>query len=475
MRLTRAFVLGGGVALLLATAVLAQGPGGVAGYWQGKLKVGGTELRLGFHLERKKDTLTGTLDSLDQGARGIPISKAEVKDRAVRLEIKSIGAVYTGKLQDGGKTLAGDFEQGGQKLALTLKWSAKAPVVRRPQEPKKPYPYREEEVTFENKKAGVKFAGTLTLPKGKGPFACALLLSGSGPQDRDETLMDHKPFLVLADHLTRQGIAVLRVDDRGVGGSTGSVMQTTLDEFADDALAALAFLKGHKDIDPKRIGFIGHSEGGIVGPLAASRAPEVAFVVMLAGPGLPGEDILYMQGQAFLKATGAGEKELKEQRVLQEWMLGIVKQEKDNAAAVKRFEKEWAEKVAKMTDEEKKAVEAVGPALKQQFRTSVTRWFRSFLAHDPRPALRQLRCPVLALVGAKDVQVPPKENLAAVAAALKEGGNKDVTVKEMAGLNHLFQTCKTGSLAEYAQIEETFAPVALELVRDWLLKRVKKE
>lgn len=482
MYMTRTIYLGTLATLLLALAVTTAprasqakpDKAAIEGLWLGTLKVGAVDLRLLFKIERKGEGWTATLDSLDQNAKGIPVKTVEFKEGKVRLELPVIAATYRGELARDGKTLTGTFTQGGKDYPLVLKRTDKAPELRRPQEPKKPYPYREEEVTFENKPAGLKFAGTLTLPKGKGPFACAVLLTGSGPQDRDETLLGHKPFLVLADHLTRQGIAVLRTDDRGVGGSTGSVANSTTADFAEDALAAVAFLKAHKEIDPKRIGLIGHSEGGVVGPLAASRSKEIAFVVMLAGTGLPGEEILYLQGQAIVKAAGGNAEALTMQRRAQE-LLFTAGKIKDDKAALKKYEEMWAALVATLSEADQKIAAKQEKALRAEFLTSVrSPWFRYFLTHDPRPALRKVQCPVLALFAEKDVQVTPKENAAGVEAALKEAGNKDVTLKEFAGLNHLFQTCKTGAVSEYGLIEETLAPAVLEAISEWLLKRVKK-
>ena len=461
-----------GAAVLPARAAADKG---LEGIWQGTLEAGGIKVRLVFHVSKKDGKRLATLDSPDQGVTGVPLDEVEDKDGRVRLGLKKGGFAFEGKLKPDGSALEGDWKQAGQSFPLTLRRVQKAPEIARPQHPKKPYPYQEEEVAFENRKAGVKLVGTLTLPRGRGPFPAVVLISGSGAHDRDETIFGHKPFLVLADHLTRQGIAVLRCDDRGVGGSTGKKMQTTTTELAGDALAAVAFLKGRKDIAPKRIGLIGHSEGGLIAPLAASRSEDVAFIVLLAGTGLPGEDILYLQGQAILKAMGAPEKLLADQRAFQEAIFGALRKEKDNDKARKLIDEALKKLLEKKSPEERKEAEKVKDAAEAQLRMVFTPWFRYFLTYDPRPALRKVRVPVLALVGEKDVQVPPKENVKAIAAALAEGGNKDHTVKELAGLNHLFQTCKTGSLAEYARSEETFAPSALKLISDWILQRAGGE
>jgi fermentation-respiration switch protein FrsA (DUF1100 family) len=447
---------------------------GVNGLWLGTLKAGAVDLRLLFKIERKADgTHTGTMDSIDQGARGIPIDGIQVKDGKVRLELKKIKAVFEGTLKDGGAAIVGQWKQLGPPLPLTIHRTDKAPALVRPQEPKKPYPYAEHEVVVENKAGGVKLAGTLTVPRGKRPFPAVVLLTGSGPQDRDETVFGHKPFLVIADHLTRRGIAVLRLDDRGVGGSTGDTFKATLNDLTGDALAAVGFLKERAEIDGAKIGLIGHSEGGLVAPLAASRSSDVAFIVLLAGTGLPGEDILYLQGQAIMKSVGAGEKDLKRQRMLQELLFTVIKKEKDDATARKLILKKLAEEKAKLPAEEQKEMAVLNDAVEAQLKVVLTPWFRFFLTYDPRPALRKIRIPVLALIGAKDLQVPAKENLKALGEALQQATNKDYTLKEMPGLNHLFQRAKTGAIAEYGQIQETIAPAALEEMTRWILQRTK--
>lgn len=240
------------------------------------------------------------------------------------------------------------------KLPLTLKRVAKATESRRPQTPQRPYPYDEIEVTYENKADGVTLAGALTLPRSKGPFPVALLISGSGPQDRDETLLGHKPFLVLADHLTRRGIAVLRVDDRGVGGSTGKVRDATSADFARDVLGGVEFLKSRKDVNAAQIGLIGHSEGGIIAPLVASRSKDIAFIVMLAGTGLPGDEVLYAQGEAILKVAGADAEQLAREKALQQRMFTLLRAEKDPAVAEKKLRAALEELTAKLSKEEQK-------------------------------------------------------------------------------------------------------------------------
>lgn len=464
------------LALLIAPAAAdekkKEATPSLAGTWSGTLKAGLVDLHLVLKIAKKGDDWTGTLKSIDQDNEEMLADSIEVKGNSVRIEWKSIKGVFEGKLKDDGSEMAGRWKQAGN-LSLVFTRTDKPPEVVRPQNPKKPYPYEEIEVKYDSLQAGIKLAGTLTVPRGKGPFPAVIMLSGSGPQDRDETIFQHKPFLVIADHLTRRGIAVLRVDDRGVGGSTGDIFKATLEDNVQDVLAGIALLKGRKDIDPAKIGLVGHSEGGLLAPLVATRSKDVAFIVLLAGTGLPGEDILYLQGQTILKAMGAGDAVMKKQKAMQELLFAVVKKESDNDKAKKVIRERLEEVKAKMSPLEQVLFDAQKKQVDEQLEVITTPWFRFFLTYDPRPALRKVRVPVLVMIGEKDIQVPPKENLEAIKNALEEGGNKEFTLKEMPGLNHLFQTAKNGTLAEYARIEETFAPAALETLSDWILKRTK--
>jgi pimeloyl-ACP methyl ester carboxylesterase len=312
------------------------------------------------------------------------------------------------------------------------------------------------------------------VPRSKGPFPAVILITGSGPQDRDETILGHKPFLVLADYLTRHGIAVLRVDDRGVGGSTGSVWGSTSADFAEDVLAGVAFLKTRPEINPAQIGLIGHSEGGMIAPMVASRSKDIAFIVSLAGPGVPGHEILYTQSAGGLKLAKTPPETLALLRTLQDRLFAAVRAEKDRAQAEKTFRAAVEEITSRLSQEEKKQAAGALAVLEGQAELLLTPWGRYFLDYDPRPALRKVTCPVLAINGARDVQVDASVNLRAIEAALKEAGNKDVTIRELPGLNHMFQTCQTGAYSEYFTIEETLAPVLLETVVDWIARRTNR-
>src|SRR5262245_43808841 len=448
------------------TNVAAAGQN-LEGIWEGALDVGVMKLRLALKVTKAADgALAAKLDSLDQGAMDLPVDVISLNDGAVHFEMKRLMAVFDGTLNKEGSEITGQFKQAGASHPLSLKRVAKPTTLNRPQEPKPPYPYDEEEVSYENKRDGVKLAGTLTLPRGKASSPSVILITGSGPQNRNEELLGHKPFLVLADYLTRRGVAVLRVDDRGVGGSTGAVPNSTSENFAADALAGIEFLKGHKGIDAKRIGLIGHSEGGLIAPLVASQSDDVAFIVLLAGPGLPGEDILLAQAALILKASGAGPEALAKQRATQEMMFAVLKQEKDNATAEKKMRDEFDKQMAGLSEDEKAQAKQT---LEAQIKIVLSPWFRYFLTYDPRPTLAKVKCSVLALNGENDLQVPVTENLREIEATLKAAGNKDVTVMRLPKLNHLFQTSETGLPGEYVKIEETFAPVALKTIGDWVL------
>jgi hypothetical protein len=462
----------GAVLIGLAAIAAAAGEVGVEGFWYGPLKAGPVELRLGLSIAKSADgTLRGAMDSLDEGVLDVPMDEVRIADRAVSFTIKRLAISYQGTLSTDGQTLTGIFTQGSAALPFTLQRTDKRVGMGRPQHPKRPYPYIEEAVSYQS--GPTRLAGTLTRPQGDGPFPVVLLITGSGPQDRDETIMGHKPFLVLADHLTRKGIAVLRVDDRGVGGSSGLAVEAGIEEQADDVLAGIAYLKNRKDIRADRIGLIGHSEGGMVAPLAATRSKDVAFIVLLAAPGVTGEEVLLRQFEDAAKANPKlTADDLAKARDRQRRGFAILRDGSDVATMRKRLLQQEAEEVAKLSDADRRAYEASKAQAIQQLEISLTPWFRSFARYDSAAVLARVAVPVLALNGDKDRQVAAPDNPDAIAKALRDGGNKDATVKTLAGLNHLFQHSTTGAIAEYGRIEETFAPQALEEVSAWLLARV---
>jgi pimeloyl-ACP methyl ester carboxylesterase len=449
-----------GVILMAPASGFAQSSPSVVGDWSGKLAVNGAEVRLVFHVKSAAGALAATFDSPDQGANGLPVAHVTETGDEVDFDVAIAHAAYKSHLSTDGQQLVGMWTQGGFNGPLVLtRGLAVAVAPRRPQTPVKPYPYRAEEVAYDNRVEPVHLAGTLTLPNGPGPFAAVLLITGSGLQDRDETVFDHHPFLIWADYLTRRGIAVLRVDDRQRGGSTGDVENATTADFATDVEAGLAFLRARPDIDKRRIGLMGHSEGGIIAPMVAARDPDVAFIVMLAGSGETGVAISLDQNRVAAKAQGmapeAIERSLAGTRRLEDSVAGAP----DTATARAQLTAAW-----------QAALKAQGAPLSTPMPASVEAvakpWTRFFFAYDPLPALEKVHCPVLALNGSKDTQVIAETNLPGIRKALAH--NPDATVLELPGLNHLFQTANSGLVAEYGTIEETVSPLALKTVGDWM-------
>lgn len=449
----------------------------VEGLWIGNLTVpGGMELRLLFKLSANPDgTINATMDSPDQGAGGIHIDTVEYENRNLKLEIKSIKGTYEGVLKEDNETIEGEWKQAGTSFPLILKRTEKAPDVSKKQDPVKPYPYIEEEVTYENKEAGVKLAGTLTFPEAEGPFPAVILISGSGPQNRDEGILGHRPFLVLSDYLTRRGIAVLRVDDRGVGNSTGNFSEATSEDFASDVLSGVEYLKTREEIDSSKIGLLGHSEGGIIAPMIAAESPDIAFIVLMAAPGIVGEELLYRQSALIARAEGASNESIAKNEALMRRMFSIVKEEENTTLAEEKLRIILRSELENMSEEERINSGYSEAAIDAQVAGLTSPWMRFFLTYDPRPNLMKVKCPVLAINGEKDLQVPPEENLRAIEEALRAGGNQNYTIKELPGLNHLFQTAETGSPSEYAKIEETISPDALDIIGNWILEHVQEK
>ena len=459
-------------AALIATALHAQ-PVPVLGDWQGTLNAGPMKLRVAFHIKpNAANGLTATLDSMDQNAMGIPVQDATYTGRKLTMKLAALNAVFEGSLNAQGTEIEGTFTQ-GSALPLTLRRQETVAAARRPQTPKAPFPYQAVDVSFES--AGTRLAGTLTIPRGEGPFPSAILITGSGPQDRDETLFGHKPFWVIADALSRSGIAVLRLDDRGVGGSEKSTGDLTMDGMASDVLAAVRFLKSRREVDPKCIGVIGHSEGGLVGPLAATRSTDISFVVMLAGPGVKGADLLRKQAELVGKAAGSAGDAMAFERRIQNIIFGVLETEPDPALARQKMRDEYLRFRSGLPEQAQKLVNTpdIDAKLDSEFRKATSSEIRLLILSNPREVLKQVKVPVLALNGSRDIQVQPEQNLPAIAAALAEGGNPDYTVTVMPGLNHLFQSCRQCSIAEYGELEETVAPAVLKVMTDWILRHTR--
>lgn len=445
----------------------------IQGSWEGVLKVQNFELRILFHISETENGYQSTMDSPDQGAEGIPVTLTTFNSPKVQLEISGLGINYEGtwNKQD---TIMGTFTQMGNMLPLTLvraKEISKKP--NRPQEPKPPFSYEVEEVVFHNTKSGLDLAGTITYPTKGEKFPTVVLITGSGAQNRDEELFGHKPFLVIADYLTKQGIAVLRFDDRGEGGSKGSLSGINTEDLAGDVEAALTFLKTRQEVDTHKIGLIGHSEGGIIAPMVAVKDNSVAYIVLMAGPGIPGDSILLKQQDLLSAAYGVSKAKRDQSYTINRGAYDLIKGEKDSEK-LKKDLIHYFNQVLQTTNYKQNLSDEV----KEEFAKSMVKnltspWMRFFLSYDPVPILTKVKCPVLAINGSMDLQVVAEGNLKAIEDALKKGGNKDVTIKEYPGLNHLFQECEIGTPLEYGRIEQTISPSVLKDVTEWILQRAK--
>jgi alpha-beta hydrolase superfamily lysophospholipase len=447
--------------ILIISGALAQS---ITGDWYGLIKAGGNSLHLVLHISKTGDTYTTTMDSPDQGAKGIPTDKTTVTGDVVEVEAPKFGIKYRGTYQPDKKIITGTFTQGGDiPLILTRDNVATAVVAPapRPQDPKD-FPYKQEDVAFENTKSGNRLAGTLTIPSNGKVSKIVILISGSGPQNRNEELFNHRPFLVWSDWLTRHGIAVLRYDDRGVAKSTGNFSAATTADFADDAEAAVTFIKSRTDLKGLSIGLMGHSEGGIIAPLVASRNPSVKFVVMLAGPGVPIVQLMAKQSADQMRLSGTPDTTIN--RIVgnnRNLYAAIVQNASLPIVQLKQALDSVISHSTGLTSAEKTAMIGSEAGL-------IAPWFRYFMGINPATYLTKVKCPVLALNGTMDKQVDSETNLAAVKANLTVAGNKHYEIVPLDGLNHLFQKATTGGVPEYEQISETVNPAALEKVVAWI-------
>ncbi len=465
-KILSAFIL---IILTILQSVSAQNldKNSITGSWLGKIRAGAIELRVIFNLSVvANDSLVATLDSPDQGAKGIKLGPVTFTGETIKISAGALLAEYNGKIIND-TLIEGIWKQAGNSLDLNLTKLKAEFVQNRPQEPKPPYPYISEDVVFKNTIDSFVLAGTLTIPEGEGPFPAVILISGSGPQNRNEELMGHKPFLVIADYLTRNGIAVLRYDDRGVGKSKGDRIDATTANFATDVLAAFNFLVSKSKINPDSIGLIGHSEGGLVAPIAATSDNKIAFIVSLAGTGVNGEQIINRQLADINRASGMDEKKIRESVTINKKLWAILKKEPDNNLASEKM----TEKYRQILLKKKTSAEDMEIAVKQvqaSLNPASLTWMRYFIITDPIEFWKKVKCPVLALNGEMDLQVNADINLKEIAKALKSGGNNAVKTIKLPGLNHLFQHCKTGLPSEYAEIEETFSPEVLKVIADWI-------
>ena len=461
------------ICMIAACMVCTAAAQSVTGRWAGKLQVPGGQLTLVLRIqESESGKLSAFLDSPDQGAYDIPCDSVVYSAPHLKVIMGAIGGQYEATLED--NSLRGQFIQGGASSPLVLTPSAEEDrSALHPQEPKKPYPYLAEEVRFVNPTDGDTLAGTLTLPTSPGPHRAVVMITGSGPQSRDEPVMNHRPFLVWADALTRLGIAVLRYDDRGVGASTGNFNEARTADLARDVEAAVDYLRSRKEIDNQRIGLIGHSEGGMIAPIVAvSRPKDVSFIVLLAAPGLRGDSILVMQNEIISRRSHTPDSIREATAQLNRSLFALLVPPTTDEEALRQS---LAEVLRGAFFDGPLAPpmphEQVELAINQEMEMLTAPWMRDFLRYDPAPMLSRVQCPVLAVQGSEDVQVPAAANLPIVEKALTLHGNKEVTVKEFPGLNHMLQHCQTCLPDEYGEIRETVSPEVLQFVGEWILKR----
>lgn len=464
------------VCLLVVPLVLfgAQPPAGhFAGNWQGAISVMGQELNIIVHFEMKAGALGGTIDIPQQNAVGLPLINIRTDGDKIHFELVAgpTVAVFDGVLKDG--IVSGDFQQATVKATFRM---SRAKDEEKKTDKAESVPYKQEEVTITN--GPVTLAGTLTLPEGPGPFPAVVMITGSGSQNRDEEVFGFKPFRLIADHLTRNGVAVLRCDDRGIGGSKGDVASATTADFAGDVAAELAYLRGRKDIAAGKLGLIGHSEGGVIAPMVAAKDHGLAFIVMMSGPAVRGDKVIIEQSRLIAKADGESDQSVAENAAAEEKLLSMI----SGKAADKEIESFLASVIGKAYDrmpaEQRKAAgdreTFVKTQVKGQMAAVGSPWFRYFIAFEPAPILAQVKCPVLAFYGEKDLQVPTAQNAPVIQEIFRKSANRGLTIKIMPDANHLYEKAGNGSPTEYAKLDKVFVPGFLDTLSGWIKATIKQ-
>lgn len=449
----------------------------ITGQWKGAADIFGSQLPIVLHISSSDLGYSATLDSPDQQAFDIPIDSISFEDKKLDLKISAIGMTYSGVLNEDHSKFSGDFEQNNYKFPLDLirvesaekETTDNSPT--RPQEPKKPYPYKSEDLNFENTEQNIRLAGTLTLPETLGKYPAVILITGSGPQNRNEEIFNHKPFLIIADYLTRNGVAVLRYDDRGTAESGGKFEGATTADFATDARAAFDFLKTRKEIDSTKIGLLGHSEGAVIAVMLAAQYQDIGFIGLLAGPGVDGGDVLLKQQEMIGKASGLSEKYIQLNKKINAEAYSFIREEKDSIALRHKLKTQFEKALKTYPDWNTGKAQGMSDDqfVKILLDTYTDSWMHYFISYNPAKDLAKVTCPVLALNGDKDLQVDAKQNLTAIKSTLGETGNQYNLIEELEGLNHLFQESETGSPSEYGLIEQTISPEALEIMKNWIL------
>jgi hypothetical protein len=470
--------------LILFSLFLFQTSGAqknIQGTWQGKLSVAGNALRMVVHIKEQNGSYAATLDSPDQGVKGIPVGNVQLVADSLHLDVAVAKAKLSARLVND-STLNGQWQQGGAAFPIALTKSAAdsgaTATPNRPQTPVPPFRYDSKDVRYSNADKSIQFGATVTRPFGNGPFPAVVLITGSGPQNRDEELLGHKPFAVIADDLTRRGFLVLRADDRGVGQSTGDRTNATSKDFAEDAIAALDYLRSLPEVDKNKLGLLGHSEGGMIAQMVGAQQQDLAFLVMLAAPGIPVIELMALQNEAVLLSAGLSKEAVEQYLALYRPLLAAIAAAPAAQAETVAMQvvDNWIKKTPKATV--MMTTNISDKASKQKFVTAFSKqvsnpWFNYFLQYNPDDYLIQLKAKVLALNGDKDVQVTSAANLAGLEASLKKSKSPQYNIVALKGLNHLFQHCNKCTVNEYGELEEAIAPEALEAIGNWLVKEVK--
>ena len=447
--------------------------------WSGVLNAGGQKIELVLHCIKNTDhTYTSNWDVPIQKAKGIPSSKTDFANGQFNIEVKMIGATFVGKLNATGNKIEGTWGQAGMNFPLNLeplKATLAPMVVIKPQTPKPPFPYTIKEFTYEGVTTKLTYGATLTYPSDQLNHPLVILITGSGRQDRDETIFDHKPFAVIADYLTKKGFAVLRVDDRGAGQSTGDFSKSTTADFALDVEEHIQYAKSLPMIDATKIGLLGHSEGGLIAPMIAARNKSIAFIVLMAGPGIEITELMALQNEMVFKSAGIPTSAIDAYIPLYKQLMKTVikiENKEEAVAKAKEITQLWFNKtdksLVKLTTN-MNAEADIDKFARTMAETLFTNWWKYFAAYNPQPALYKVTCPVLAMNGSADIQVTAAENLKGIEAALMKGGNNQFTIKQFEGLNHLFQKCSKCTVPEYGELETTIEPEVLETIGNWLL------
>jgi len=440
----------------------------LAGYWNGKIKAGMMSFTFSIKLWIDDGSLKGSLDSPEQDLYNVEVDNIIIENDSLKLDIGAIQRKYHAAIDRENNVMHGMYVREGQiNFPLELKRSESGVVLNRPQMPVKPYPYREEEIVFINENDGVEISGTLTIPEGEGLHPAVILISGSGAQDRDESSMGHKPFLVIADYLTRNGIAVLRYDDRGAGKSEGDHLQATTEINSEDVIYAERFLQSRKELYGNKIGLIGHSEGSIIAAIAAVKDTNIAYIVLLGAPGLSIEDNLYLQNTLIRRADGVDENVIEQYNKIQRNIFSIIKEEPDDSMAFEKLRVAYTlNRYPLLSNEQKRNID-------ETIKSRLTPYFRDIINCKPAEILRKVQCPVLAISGEYDLQAPPEQNLPEIEKALKSGNNNNYKIIELPGINHMMQTSHKGTISEYSEIEETVSPEVLKSISEWIFTQNK--